>query len=158
MNSQNKKRIIFGLLLIVMMYIWGSNFGWFASSNSVRKGSDNSSYNEVNAGPQIRLSYEPPRINPFLIKEKLTTETPRSIDKAQAMRALSAPPRPSLAFTFVGFIDQPPHSQAVISGHDNTTIILESGDSLSDWKLVRFSPDMAVFQFDKAFDTLLLTK
>lgn len=158
MSSQNKKKIIFGFLLLILIYIWGNNLGWFSSNNTFRQKKDRQNVEQAEATIREKLVYSQPRVNPFLIRARKSSEGSKNVAKAMINPRISTPPKPSLSFTFVGYIDQPPHSQAVLSGNDHSTIILEFGDTLVNWKLVRFTPQMAIFQFDKEFDTLLITE
>lgn len=157
MSSQNKKKIIFGFLLLVLIYIWGNNLGWLSHKDIMRRVSEGSSDIPTDTKPTAYLNYSPPRINPFLDRG-MESQDQKAVTDIVKKSTLSTPPKPSGAYVYVGFIDRPHHSQAVLSGHDKATVILELGDSLSDWKLGEFTPSMAIFQFDKVSDTLQLTK
>ncbi len=157
MNSQNRRKLIFALLLIPLLYIWGNNLNWFSGSSSRLPRSESSTSIHALKDTPIKISYSPPKINPFATV--VTTEVKQktnSPDNKLRMQQHQLPPRPSNNYSYVGFIERPPHSQAVMANLDQSTIILEQGDSLGPWHLSHITPTLTIFQFEKECDSLKL--
>ncbi|MCP4553728.1 MAG: hypothetical protein GY834_17185 [Bacteroidetes bacterium] len=159
MTSQNRKKLALLVLLIPLVYIWGNNLSLFSSyspSETVIKDTHSES-NESNLSTQI--TYSVPKVNPFA-KNIEPTATPKAKTKERNRNARTPriPNQPSVNFSYIGFIEKPPHSQAVLKGTDESTMILELGDSLQSWKLIKITSASTVFQFETNRDTLILTK
>ncbi len=159
MNSQSRKKLFLGVLILPLIYIWGSNLNWFSSYEFVSQKAPVADKQTVPSVVLGDLQYSAPKINPFASNVTArTTQKSNKTEKRQKPRDTKQPSRPSSEYTYIGFIDQPPHSQAVVSGINRPTAILESGDSLISWRLVTITPELTVFQFNKDCDTLVLTK
>ncbi len=159
MSNRINKKLILLLLLIPLIYIWGNNLGWF-SSYQPSSTQTNSSEVEIKSTPvSNEIIYSSPKINPFA--RHIKSEAPQNANKRERSRKPQPPQmsnRPSSTYLYIGFIEKPPHSQAVVSKTDGSTMILESGDSLNSWRLKEITPECAVFMFEKNHDTLSLTK
>ncbi len=151
--------MVLGMLFVLLIYVWGSNLNWLADYDAIRPSNQIKSFENKKTITVQDLKYIPPKVNPFAIKVAENTPVKASVTrKSKRPQATMIPPRPSMGHRFIGFINQPPHSQALMAAGDDATTILELGDSLSFWKLITIKPSYVVLQYEKEHDTLMLVQ
>lgn len=162
MNSNVMKKIVLGVLSVVVIYIWYGNMTLFigqdqvhAVNTSARNTGDGLvSNNEMLITP---LKYAEPKVNPFLIAED---PKPPPLKTQVNQRAKAAPfqipPRPSIQYHLVGALEDGSSKVAALANVDGAQILLTRGDTLSGWKIRTITASQVVFAFKDQRDTLHL--
>ena len=153
MKSNHVKKVILGLLAILLIYIWWGNI------QTIYRSSESYSTNQVTsdttpiAKSSQQLSYMGVKVNPFY----RPNNTP---DKAAKPRTKPVekkpPPKLSEVARLTGIVEKGTLSQAVIMTNDTQTFVLSLQDTLVYWYLNEVEPTFAVFKQGKFYDTLWL--
>lgn len=163
MNSGVLKKIVLGILSVVVIYIWYDNLSLFLGQDEVQavntSALDNGAGLPTNSETHIiPLTYVEPPINPFLVSEE---PKPPPLEAQVAQRAKSTPPiqvppRPSTQYRLVGALEDGSSRMAALANGQGVQILLNRGDTLSGWKIRLITASHVVFAFKDQRDTLHL--
>ena len=155
-DSKRLKKVILGILTLVLIFVWWDNLKMFAPSGSHPSSAPSDTANvvtEVYADHQ--LGYKPPRINPFY-HQSVDQQKQRSTPKSPVQEPAVRPATPS-GTALLGILRRGSASQAVIRGPDGRSTVLSLDDSLAGWKLTIVAENYVVFRHLEFQDTIWLS-
>lgn len=159
MKSKRMKQIVFGVLLIIVAYIWTDNLYLFTGSSS----GAGRQINRPGSSDGISQSLEPieyatPKVNPFAFRTTSAVSTPQKKNETRSQKPQTAPTRLSELFTLIGAVNRPPNSQIVLRDKQGNSIVKGLGDSLSTWQITIIAGDFAECRSGEFVDTLFLVE
>jgi hypothetical protein len=160
MKTDTIKKVVLGLLILVVAYVWYGNLQLFTSpqaSNSNQSESSTLTEQVLGGASSPKLAFQSPKVNPFT-KPKKTAATQSSSLAQSRPRVKPQPstPRPSSAFHLVGTLTQANIDFAAVADTQGKQVLLQRGDSLNGWVTKRIRQDLVIFAQDKFRDTLQL--
>jgi|GEM_PF-2781683 len=155
MSRSNAKKIFLVLLIATCLYIWQRNLSsYYDEGAGYYQGFELFADSEPRpsvAGRQLEV--RPVKLNPFLRASKPSLPPPKN----QNVRPVTKPPQKiSSTCQLLGAVEERGSSQAVIRLGDGSSIVIEIGDSLANWEMIRLSDDTAFFKQANSYDTLIL--
>ncbi|MBN4057061.1 hypothetical protein JYU19_01990 [bacterium AH-315-J21] len=160
MKTETLKKVILGLLILVVAYVWYGNIALFSSSGSY---SDSHQNNEVSASQSsstatgTEIVFQTPKINPFAKpKDATQSNNTRSTQKRPQKIAQPKGARPSTLYHLVGTLSESSSGFVALADSRGNQILIQRGDSLSGWVARRIRKNQIIFAQDKFRDTLQL--
>lgn len=151
MKPSRVKKILLGVLLIPLVYIWWGNLKLFSPSEAVYQPLSPPETRAIQHTPNPgSLVYREPKVNPFRrpnIKQTATTQPKPKVPVTPPVQRLST------SHELAGIVNS---SQAVIKVSDGASVVLAVGDSLGGWELTQVLQQSVVFRHSKENDTLRL--
>lgn len=152
MSSKTIKKILLGVLVLVLIYIWWGNIRLFLSTPEAVEPTMTGTQTETPppARKTTRISYLPPKTNPFW--------RPARLPKTSATPAAPAPVIPLIrqTHTLKGILRQKGQSQAILVSAQNASTIVAVGDSVGLWRVEAIGDSTVTFTQGKRRNTLRL--
>ena len=154
MSKETIKRIVLGLLLVLLIYIWWDAIAVFSTGETpvaINLTPIDSKAKETSE--KVSIEYRPPKINPFARAAKIKPTPKRAKTGSRSLT-----PTLSETHQLTGILRRGKLSQAVIELPSGTSAILSLGDTISEWRLHKIHKELVIFKKDKRFDSLFLHK
>ena len=154
--KKHAKKIILGLLTLILIYIWWGNIQTFTQNESYYAidTAKVKTESEANSNSLNRVVFKKPKVNPFAHEVKSPpspTQQPVHVSKPPVKQIKLAS-----QFTLTGMITNTLEPQLIIKAKDQKTFILTLGDSLLDFRFSKINDSLAIFSSDTGYDTLYL--
>jgi hypothetical protein len=153
-KSKRVKQILLVLLFVVLVYIWWGNFMLlFTKQDNPDYSYETSTANQKTTSRVQAITFREPKVNPFRRYDIKPT------GNQQINTPETQPPLPEflhIQHKLNGILPKGKTSQIIVLTPQSKSVILEMGDSLSQWQLTSIGDSFAIFKQGKRYDTLRL--
>jgi len=161
MKADTLKKIVLGILTLVVMYVWYGNVQLFRSSASYSSATTKTSETQrlsVGASHGAEPPFQRPKVNPFLKSEPSQKKLPSLSAKKNSRQNSSTPPPtpPSTLYRLLGTLAESNAGFVALTDRQGKQVLLQQGDTLAGWTAKRIRPDRVIFVQGKYRDTLQL--
>lgn len=152
MTAVSRKRILLGVLLIVLAYVWWDGFHkMYPDTAAYLTHAPVGNANPTRGAVSSELVYREPKTNPFFRPQ----QQPAGTQPRQGGNLPTGVPPLRVNNKLIGVLGRGKQSQAVMST-ETQNVVVSLGDSVGAWELLMIGNNYAVFRHEKQRDTLWL--